>query len=121
PNGPAILFDYCTVTWQEFDAWSNRIAHYLKDQGLVKGDAIAVLLDNRPELLAVVAGAAKVGVACAMLNTSQKGKVLAHSINLIAPKLLVVAAVLLDHAEGARSDIRIPHAYALRYLSDSNT
>src|SRR5690554_2516428 len=121
PNRPAILFDDCTVTWQEFDAWSNRIAHYLKDQGLVKGDAIAVLLDNRPELLAVVAGAAKVGVACAMLNTSQKGKVLAHSINLIEPKLLVVGEELLDHAEGVRPDIRLPHANPLLYLADTNT
>ena len=72
---PAILFDDRSITWAELDAWSNRIAHYLKNQGLVKGDAIAVA---RRELLATVVGAAKVSVACAMLNTSQKGKVLAH-------------------------------------------
>ncbi|MDX1818986.1 MAG: AMP-binding protein, partial [Marinobacter sp.] len=78
---PAILFNDLSVTWRELNDWSNRIAQYLNDQGLQKGDAIAVLLENRPELLAVVAGAAKIGVACAMLNTSQKGKVLAHSIN----------------------------------------
>ncbi|WP_372964382.1 long-chain-acyl-CoA synthetase [Marinobacter sp.] len=121
PYHPAILCDDITVSWQEFEAWSNRIAHYLKDQGLVKGDSIAVLLENRPELLAVVAGASKVGVACAMLNTSQKGKVLAHSINLIEPKMLVVGEELLDHAEGVRSDIRLSHSNPMLYLADSNT
>ncbi|MDX5335789.1 MAG: long-chain-acyl-CoA synthetase [Marinobacter sp.] len=121
PNRPAILFDDRTVTWSELDAWSNRIAHYLKDQGLVKGDAIAVLLDNRPELLATVVGAAKVGVACAMLNTSQKGKVLAHSINLIQPRMLVVGAELVDHAEGVRDDVQLRHSKPLQYLADANT
>lgn len=121
PNRPAILFDDRTVTWSELDAWSNRVAHYLKDQGLVKGDAIAVLLDNRPELLATVVGAAKVGVACAMLNTSQKGKVLAHSINLIQPRMLVVGAELVDHAEGVRDDIQLRHTKPLQYLADANT
>ncbi len=57
-----------------------------RQEGLIRGDTIAVFLENRPELLAVVAGAAKVGVACAMLNTSQKGRVLEHSINLVSPK-----------------------------------
>ena len=42
PTRPAILFDDRSITWAELDAWSNRIAHYLKDHGLVKGDAIAV-------------------------------------------------------------------------------
>lgn len=121
PNRPAILFDDRTITWSELDAWSNRIAHYLKDQGLGKGDAIAVLLDNRPELLATVVGAAKVGVACAMLNTSQKGKVLAHSINLIQPRMLVVGAELVDHAEGVRDDIQLRHTKPLQYLADANT
>jgi len=121
PNRPAILFDDRTITWSELDAWSNRVAHYLKDQGLVKGDAIAVLLDNRPELLATVVGAAKVGVACAMLNTSQKGKVLAHSINLIQPRMLVVGAELVDHAEGVRDDIQLRHTKPLQYLADANT
>ncbi|WBU40209.1 MULTISPECIES: long-chain-acyl-CoA synthetase [Marinobacter] len=121
PQRPAILFDDRTITWSELDAWSNRVAHYLKDQGLVKGDAIAVLLDNRPELLATVVGAAKVGVACAMLNTSQKGKVLAHSINLIQPRMLVVGAELVDHAEGVRDDIQLRHTKPLQYLADANT
>ncbi|MFB2703357.1 MULTISPECIES: long-chain-acyl-CoA synthetase [Marinobacter] len=121
PQRPAILFDDRTITWSELDAWSNRVAHYLKDQGLVKGDAIAVLLDNRPELLATVVGAAKVGVACAMLNTSQKGKVLAHSINLIQPRMLVVGAELVDHAEGVRDYIQLRHTKPLQYLADANT
>ncbi|WP_372985897.1 long-chain-acyl-CoA synthetase [Marinobacter sp.] len=120
-NRPAILFEDRSITWSELDTWSNRIAHYLKDKGLVKGEAIAVLLENRPELLAVVAGAAKVGIACAMLNTSQKGKVLAHSINLIQPRMVVVGEELVDHIEDIRGDIRPRHSQPFQFLADTNT
>ena len=46
---------------------------------------MALYLENRPELLAALIGAAKLGAGCAMLNTSQKGKVLEHSINITNP------------------------------------
>ena len=118
---PAILSGDRIITWAEFDAWSNRIAHYLRDQGLTKGDAIGVLLENRPELLAVVAGAAKVGVVCAMLNTSQKGKVLAHSINLIQPRMVVVGEELVDNLESVRAEIQPRHSQPLQFLADTNT
>ncbi|MEP3166346.1 MAG: AMP-binding protein, partial [Marinobacter sp.] len=105
----AVLYEDRSITWRELDEWANRIAGFLKAEGLGKGDAVAVFLENRPELLAVVAGAAKIGVACAMLNTSQKGKVLAHSINLISPKMIVVGEELVDSFEGVKADIRTSH------------
>ncbi|PXX89874.1 long-chain-acyl-CoA synthetase [Marinobacter vulgaris] len=117
----AILYEDRSITWHEFDQWSNRIAGFLKAEGLIKGDAIAILLENRPELLAVVAGAAKIGVACAMLNTSQKGRVLAHSINLISPKMIVVGEELVDSFDGVRADIHTGHPKAFLYLADTNT
>ncbi|OZB07906.1 MAG: long-chain-acyl-CoA synthetase, partial [Marinobacter sp. 34-60-7] len=121
PRRPAILFEDRVVSWQDLDAWSNRIAHYLKDQGLVKGDAVVVLLENRPELLAVVIGAAKVGVACAMLNTAQKGRVLAHSIDLIQPKLLIAGEECLDNANTVTGTITLNHPRPLQFVSDTNT
>ncbi|MDX1817875.1 MAG: long-chain-acyl-CoA synthetase [Marinobacter sp.] len=118
---PAILFNDLSVTWRELNDWSNRIAQYLNDQGLQKGDAIAVLLENRPELLAVVAGAAKIGVACAMLNTSQKGKVLAHSINLIQPRMIVAGEELVAPLKAIRKDIHPDHPQPFQFLANTNT
>ncbi|MBD3655209.1 long-chain-acyl-CoA synthetase [Marinobacter sp.] len=121
PHRPAILFEDRSISWQDFNHWANRIAHFLRAQGLEKGDAIAVFLENRPELLAVVAGAAKLGVACAMLNTSQKGRVLEHSINLIEPKMVVVGEELIDSFEGVRNDLKTSHPTPFLFLADANT
>ncbi|WP_375192162.1 long-chain-acyl-CoA synthetase [Marinobacter sp.] len=118
---PAVLFEDRVITWSELNGWANRIARYLQEQGLSKGDAIAVFLENRPELLAVVAGAAKLGVACAMLNTSQKGKVLEHSIGLNEPKMVVVGEELLDTFEGIRANLHTRHPRPFQFLADINT
>ncbi|ONF44906.1 long-chain-acyl-CoA synthetase [Marinobacter lutaoensis] len=119
PNRPAILAGDCRITWREFDDWSNRIAHYLADLGLGKGDTVAVLLENRPELLAVVAGAAKLGVACAMLNTAQTGRVLTHSIQLVEPRLVIVGEERIDSIENIRARLSLPHPF--QFLADTNT
>ncbi|SFM38897.1 long-chain-acyl-CoA synthetase [Marinobacter zhejiangensis] len=121
PRRPAVLYDDVRINWQDFNAWANRFAHYFRSRGLVKGDAIAVFLENRPELLAVVAGAAKLGVACAMLNTSQKGRVLEHSINLIKPKLVVVGEELSDTFDQVRDQLEISGDEPFLFLADCNT
>ncbi len=117
----AVLFEDRVITWGELNSWANRVAHFLEAQGLVKGDAIAVFLENRPELLAVVAGAAKIGVACAMLNTSQKGKVLEHSINLVAPKMVVAGEEVIGALNEIKDSLTIPHADPFLFLADTNT
>jgi citronellyl-CoA synthetase len=118
---PAILYEDRSLTWREFNGWANRIARYLAAEGLTKGDAIAVFLENRPELLAVVAGAAKIGVACAMLNTSQKGRVLEHSINLIAPKMVIVGEEVVDAFDEVKDTLKTNHEHPFQFLADANT
>lgn len=121
PSRPAIAYEDRSITWSEFNNWANRIANFLLAQGLVKGDAIAVFLENRPELLAVVAGAAKIGVSCAMLNTSQKGKVLEHSINLIKPRMVVVGEELTEPFDAVKADLQTNHGTPFLFLADANT
>lgn len=118
---PAILFEDRSITWGDFNAWSNRIAGYFQAQGLKKGDSIAVFLENRPEVLAVVAGAAKIGVACAMLNTSQKGKVLEHSAKLVKPKMVVVGEELVTAFDDIKASLELNHPTPFLFLADTNT
>lgn len=118
---PAILYEDRSLTYRELNQWANRIAHYLQDQGLGKGDAIAIMLENRPEILALVAGAAKIGVACAMLNTAQKGAVLSHSINLIHPRMIVVGEECLASFDSIRSGLPEGCPARCLYLADENT
>lgn len=80
PRGRAVLYQDVSLSYAEFNAWTNRIAHHFHAAGLRKGDVVCVFIENRPELLATAAGLAKLGVVSALVNTSQTAHVLVHSL-----------------------------------------
>ena len=90
PDRPALVCGERHWTYAEFNAWANRCAHALKAAGVRPGDAVGVLLDNRAEVLAWVLGTVKLGAVATLLNNQQRGEVLAHSIRLTRPALVVV-------------------------------
>jgi acyl-CoA synthetase (AMP-forming)/AMP-acid ligase II len=90
PDRPALVFEGRTWTYEELNAWANRCAAVFREHGVKPGDAVGLLFENRPELLACVAGVIKLGAVAGMLNPNQRGDVLAHSIALTKAKLLVV-------------------------------
>ena len=121
PYGTALLYEDTRYSYAEFNAWANRISHYLLSRGVKKGDTVAVLIENRPELLAVVTGIAKIGGVSAMLNTSQTGKVLIHSYNLVEPKMAIVGEELVDTFNEVRSDLNIESDNSVFFLADAET
>lgn len=92
PDGIAIKSDQGNLSYREFNQRANQIAHFLSSQGYNIGDTIAVMMDNRAELLITIAALAKVGVAAAMVNTAQTHKVLTHSISIVKPKGVIVGS-----------------------------
>ena len=102
PQGIALLFEDQRYTYQELNAWANQLGHYLLSLGAKKGDVIAVMLENRPELIVSILALAKLGVTAALVNTSQVGKVLTHSINLVKP----IAVIAGEECQQAIIDIR---------------
>jgi citronellyl-CoA synthetase len=120
PNGAAVLYRDTQLTYTQFNAWANRIADYLLSIGLKKGDTVAVDIENRPELLAVVLGCAKIGVCNALINTSQKGRVLSHSYNLVKPKLAFIGEERRETVEEIRADLDLP-ADGYYWLADQDT
>ena len=120
PQGLAILYQDRAIQYQQLNEWSNQIAHYLLSKGMQKGDCVAVLIENRPELLATVFACAKIGVVSAMLNTSQKGKVLTHSINLVKPKFIIAGEECLAAYEAIRQHTNIKDSHHL-YMADLDT
>ena len=93
----AIRFEDQDISWAELNERVNRLAHYFKLRDLVKGDAVAVNIENRPEVIITVLACLKLGLIAGMVNTRQTDHVLAHSLKLINPKLLVVGAEQVEN------------------------
>jgi citronellyl-CoA synthetase len=96
PERPALLDENRQLSYAQFNAWANRLAWTFKAEGVRHGSVVAVMLENRLELLAILAALSKLGAVGALVNTTQRGKVLAHSLNLVNPAFIVVGAELLE-------------------------
>ena len=95
PQAIAVQYLEQRYSYKEFNQEANRIAHYLSQAGVRSGDAVAILMENRPEVLMAVAGIVKLGAIASMINTSQRGDVLLHSLTLVKPKKVILGAELL--------------------------
>ena len=75
PDQPAIIMTGTglTVTYREFEARANQVAHLLRAAGLVRGDHIAILMENNPAMLVVEAGAERCGLFFTCINSYLTG------------------------------------------------
>jgi len=92
PDRIALRYEDQSWTYAQFNGWVNRLAASFATHGLASGDAIAIIAENHPAQLACIAAAVKLGAVAGLLNHNQRGDVLAHSIGLVRPRLLVVSS-----------------------------
>ncbi|OBH33595.1 non-ribosomal peptide synthetase [Mycobacterium sp. E342] len=61
PEAVAVVYEGRQYTYREIDEESNRLAHWLIEQGIGTEDRVAVLLDKSPELVITALGVLKAG------------------------------------------------------------
>jgi crotonobetaine/carnitine-CoA ligase len=76
--------------------WAGRLA----DAGIVRGDRIAIMSENRLEVLDLWLGAAWLGAVAVPVNTAARGLQLAHVLQDSGAVLLVLAEELLPVLDG---------------------
>ena len=108
PDRPFVLFEARRLSYGEFNAAANRVAHWARGQGLGCGDVVALLMENRPEYLVVWAGLAKVGVTTALINTNLTGRGLRHALAASRADTLVLGSECADRFATTASDLERP-------------
>ena len=98
----AIVFEGQEVTWAEFNALANQYAHYLKSQGVQRGDTVSVIMENRIEFLALLVGVNKIGVTAGLINTNLTGKPLIHCITVTHSKKCIYGS----EVSGALNEVK---------------
>ncbi len=104
-EAPALLSDRECMSYRALAERSNQYTRWALQQGLAKGDAVCLMMANRPEYMAIWLGITRAGCAVALVNTNLTGPVLAHSVNIVAPKHVIVAVELIDGLNSALPDI----------------
>jgi len=96
---PFILFGDQCISFGEMNRRANRVAHAALTAGLRPGDAVALLMLNRPEYIMVWLGLAKVGIVTALINTSATGNILTHALRQARARALIVGSELVSAIE----------------------
>ncbi len=97
-DAPALLSDRECMSYRALFERSNQYARWALAQGLTKGEVVGLLMANRPEYFAIWLGIVSVGGVVALLNTNLVGASLAHCIDAVSPRHLIVSE---EHAETA--------------------
>ncbi len=87
PDKDFIIYYGRRITYREMDDLGNRFANYLLENGLNKGDRVALILPNMPEFYIGYFGTFKAGGVCVFLNPMLKQLELEHFFQGILSKI----------------------------------
>jgi fatty-acyl-CoA synthase len=91
------------LTYRALAERAIRYARWALGEGLAHGDVVCLLMLNCPEYVAIWLGISRIGGIVSLVNTQLTGDSLAHSINIVAPKHVIVGAELVDAVAAVRS------------------
>jgi fatty-acyl-CoA synthase len=92
----ALSDDYAQMSYRALSECSRQYSLWGLSQGLGPGDVVALMMPNSAKYFAIWLGLTRIGVVVALINTNLAGEGLAHAINCVKPKHIVVSADLAE-------------------------
>ncbi len=90
PGNTAINFINNNISYRELDLLSNRFANALKKLGVGKGDKVALMMPNIPQMVIAYYGTLKVGAMVVMFNPLYSAREIEHQLNDCEAKVMVM-------------------------------
>lgn len=114
PDRPAVVMAGSgrTLTYRQLDDDSAAIASALHDRGLRRGDVVAVLSDNAPEVFSIFWAAMRSGLYVTPVNRNLSASEVAYIVDDSGAKALFASAVLEDVARKVVSEVDVEHRFA---------
>jgi fatty-acyl-CoA synthase len=99
---PFVITDGRAWTYAGVQSWSRQLARGLYDLGVRPGDRVALVVDNRPEFVAIKLAVARLGAVAVPINFSYRAEELAVVLATAEASVLVSidASIGVDHLAG---------------------
>jgi fatty-acyl-CoA synthase len=114
---PALVSAEASMSYGQLGFRCSQYSRWGIARDLKSGDAVALLMSNCAEYLAIWLGLTRIGVVVALINSQLAGDVLAHSIKIAEPKFLIVGLDLASRVAAIRA--RLPPALVCRVWGSS--
>ncbi len=94
PDHPAVVMAGSgdVVTYRDLDERSNRLAHFLRVQGLTRGDHIALFMENQPRFMEVAWAALRSGLYLTAINSHLTAEEVGYIVGDCGAKAFVTSA-----------------------------
>ena len=93
---PCLVAEGTSHTYEGLRVAAARFAGTLAEAGVEPGDRVAILSENRWEILQCLLGCAWLGAVLVPINTASRGAQLQHILGNADPKVVAAEAQLLD-------------------------
>ena len=103
PDRPAVIMAGSAevITYREFEAGANRLAHFLRDRGLKRLDHYSIFMENNAPYLVTCAAGERTGLYYTCINSYLKADELAYILNNSESRVLITSAAKLEVAREA--------------------
>lgn len=105
PDKIFLLFEDESVTYEDYNKGANRYAHVLKEAGVKRGEPVAIMMQNSPDMLMAQASMAKLGSIGALINTHLSGASLSHVLEVSGARHILVDPAGLSAVEPITDNI----------------
>ncbi len=100
PDQPAIVMAPSgrVLTFAEYEAGANQVAHMLRESGLRRQDHMAIFTENDPAMLLTEAGAERTGLYFTPVNSYLATEEVAYVVNDSQSRVVVTSAAKAEVA-----------------------
>ena len=102
-----IIFEGRELTWGQFNALTNQIAHALIARGVQRGDCVSLIMENRIEMLACTFALQKIGAISSLINYALTGAQLAHCVTVSGSSKCLVGEEIYSNLDAVRGDLAL--------------
>ena len=104
PSKTALICGNRRITYREVEDQANRLAHSMVNEGIERGDRVAVYLDNSVEAVVAVFAILKAGAVFLVVNSTTKSDKLLYILNNCRAKGLVMPAAKFSELQSSLSE-----------------
>src|SRR5579883_1171674 len=115
PEKPAFIFYGAPLTYGALDALSDRFAALLAENGVGKGDRVAVFLPNCPQFIIAFFGILKLGGIHVPVNPLFREHELAYELEDTAAEIIVALDQLMPLVRAVRGRSRLRQVFVTSF------
>ena len=96
PDAVHVLYYDQVITYGQTNERANKVATYLKEKGVTKGDVVMTMILNAPEIYYTLFGAQKLGAIAGAINYMLKAPEIAYVLEDSRPKVVFVGSEYME-------------------------